>query len=129
MQTALQTAREGLPEAKEIITLRDQAHEIARSCELVEADSKIGLDYDTAKKAESQARIAKIQARASHRLNLLAAEFLPITALASVLGMNVTHGLEDSGRWAFWLVLMIGLVTGMCIMPFLTQGNDDEEIL
>ncbi len=127
MQVALQTAREGLPDVKELISLRDEAYEIARACELVEADSKVGLDYDTARKADAQARIARLQASASHRLNLLAALFLPITALASVLGMNLTHGLEDSGSWAFWMILMIGLVTGLCLVPLLAKHDDDEE--
>ncbi|MDP6506065.1 MAG: hypothetical protein QF886_20745, partial [Planctomycetota bacterium] len=58
-----------------------------------------------------------------------AALFLPITALASVLGMNLTHGLEDSGSWAFWMILMIGLVTGLCLVPLLTKHDDDEELL
>jgi hypothetical protein len=129
MQLALQTAREGLPDAKEIIAFRDEAVEIALACELVEADSKIGLDYDTARQADAQARIARVQARASHRLNLLAALFLPITALASVLGMNLRHGLEDSGSWAFWMILTAGLVTGLCLVPLLTNHGEVEEEL
>ncbi|MDA0837503.1 MAG: hypothetical protein O3B01_08885 [Planctomycetota bacterium] len=127
MLAALQTAREGLPDVKEIISLRDEASEITLTCELVEEDSRVGLDYDMARKADAQARISRIQAVASHRLNLLAALFLPITALASVLGMNLRHGLEDSASWAFWMILTIGLLIGLFIVLLLTKGNDEDE--
>src|SRR5437764_1312400 len=52
----------------------------------------------------------------AYRLNLLAALFVPITALGSVFGMHLAHGLDG---WAtpahFWGVVGLGLLVGVIL--------------
>ena len=53
---------------------------------------------------------------AAHRLNMIAAVFLPVTAVATLLGMNLTHGLEDwPSPWTFWITLALTFVLGLWI--------------
>ena len=55
-------------------------------------------------------------ARSAHHLNILAAIFLPLATLASVLGMDIPHGLEDSKPpGTFLLVLAVGLGLGLLV--------------
>ncbi len=114
LHKALQEAREGVDD-KEIISLRDAAGEIERSAELVVSDAKNALDYLEAKAAEEQAAFAKKTAEAQHRLNLLAALFFPITAIGSVLGIELTKGLEAQGAWLFWSIVAAALVVGVLV--------------
>lgn len=100
LHKALQDARDATNDP-EIITLRDQAGDIERAVELVYDDAQNGLGYTTARQAEEQAALSTNIAQAGHRLNRLAALFLPMSALGSVLGMNLVHGFE--GRYAPWL--------------------------
>jgi len=46
---------------------------------------------------------------------MLAAIFLPLATLASVLGMNLRHGWENSDPAAFWIVVMIGAFAGLML--------------
>jgi Mg2+ and Co2+ transporter CorA len=62
--------------------------------------------------------------RAGHRLNFLAAIFLPLTAVASVFGMSLPSGLENSPTWVFWSVLLFGLLLGIVIRGLLLSGNN-----
>lgn len=114
LHKALQDAREGV-EDKDIISLRDAAGEIERTAELVVSDAKNALDYLEAKAAEEQAAFAKKTAEAQHRLNLLAALFFPITAIGSVLGIELTKGLESQGAWLFWGIVIASLVVGVAV--------------
>jgi hypothetical protein len=53
---------------------------------------------------------------AGHRLNLIAATFLPISALGSLLGMNLVHGFEKSySPWAFWGVAIAAFLIGLMV--------------
>lgn len=121
LHKALQEAREGV-EDKAIISLRDAAGEIERSAELVVSDAKNALDYLEAKAAEEQAAFAKKTAEAQHRLNLLAALFFPITAIGSVLGIELTKGLETQGPWLFWTIVAAALVVGIVVRGSITKS-------
>ena len=46
---------------------------------------------------------------------MLAAIFLPITAIGSVFGMNLASGLEHRGPLVFWGVLLIGAIVGYAL--------------
>lgn len=109
--SALQSARESVGE-QEIISLRDRAAEISRACEILLADARNGLEYAMARQAEIQAATSEEMAQASHRLNLIAAVFFPLTALGSMLGMNMHTGLESQPAWAFWVIFVAGLLLG-----------------
>jgi len=82
-------AREGI-DNRDMVVLRDAAGDIERAVDLVASDAKDALDYVDAREAEA----ARKATDAQHRLNLIAALFLPISAVGSVLGVNLRSGLE-----------------------------------
>lgn len=108
MSKTLQEARQVVGE--ELVDHRNKAEELHRNIELLYIDCKNGLDYAIAKKTEEQSEMQRQALAAGHRLNIIMALFLPITAVASLLGMNIPHGLESSPSWMF------GLIVGVCSM-------------
>ncbi len=123
----LQAARDYIIHDRIIISLRDEAQEIGRAAELLLDDAKNGLDFDLAQTAEEQAKAGHELANAGHRLNLLAALFLPLTAIASVFGMNLPHGLEEvKTPLVFWGTLVFGLGFGFLLKSSLNkkEGTD-----
>jgi len=122
---ALQEAREAI-DARELIALRDTAGDLERSVELLTSDAKNALEFVGAKEAEAQTQLARRATDAQHRLNLIAALFLPVTAVGSVLGMNLTNGLEGGAAWQFWLVSFAALATGLLVRSSVTRGEGAE---
>jgi hypothetical protein len=112
----LQQAREVAAADRNILLARDEAVEIERHLELLHAEALHGLQFMVASRAEQQARQGEQLVASSHRLNLLVALCLPATAFASVLGMNVRHGLEDQATWVFWIVLSVAVLIGIVIL-------------
>ncbi len=129
LHSALQAAREAVPEDRDIINLRDQAGDVERSVELLYHDARNGLDFLIAQQAEIQSRETQGMARSAYRLNLLAAGFLPIATLAAVFGMNLNHGLGESQRSpvAFWLVLGVGMLAGLVITQLIADRPAKSE--
>jgi Mg2+ and Co2+ transporter CorA len=116
LHAALQNAREQVPDDKDLIVCRDQADALERTSDLLHTDAKNGLDFTVARRTEEQAQRGHEMAVAAHRLNLLAAIFLPIATLSAIFGMNLEHGLDVVGnRWAFWGVLLVGLIGGLLL--------------
>lgn len=117
LHKALQDARDGVGDDRDLISLRDRAYELEREAELLHGDAKNGLDYCVARRAEEQAISSARIEKASHRLNLLAAMCLPLTAIASMLGMNVPTGLEGhaGGILVFWTVVAASLFLGLWV--------------
>ncbi len=123
LSAAMQQAREAVAEDRDLITIRDRATDLERAGELLLSDAQQGLDYTTAKRSEEAARSGEVLARAGHRLNLLAALFLPLTAITSVFGMQIEHGLEHRwAPWPFWSVLVFGLIVGVFVKSLLDRG-------
>jgi hypothetical protein len=121
MHAALQQARELLPEDRDLVVLRDQAIEIERAAELVQGDAQNGLEFTVARKSEEQAQRSYEMAVSAHRLNLLAAIFLPIATLSAIFGMNLEHGLAiRDNPAAFWIVLAAGFVGGILLTGLVT---------
>lgn len=114
----LQAARDALPDALDIITLRDIASDIERGTEIVHADAKNALDYKIARQAEEQSRLGNELSEAGNRLNLLAALFLPMSVIGAAFGSSLKSGLEESGPWLFWALLCGALMIG-----FLLRGK------
>ncbi len=85
----LHAGRNAVKEDRLLILLRDRAGEIERAAELLNTEAKHALEYEIAEQGETQAKISSKLAEAGQRLNLLAALFLPLTAIASVFGMNL----------------------------------------
>ncbi len=121
LRDALQAAREGIPDDRDLIDQRDSAYEVARAAELLHMDAKNAMDYQIAKQAQEQARAGQEMAETGHKLNLLAAIFLPLTAITSVFGMTLRSGLEDSPSWVFWTVFASGLCLGLLIQSRLAK--------
>lgn len=116
MSITLQAARDIAGE--DFIDSRDRAEELHRNFELLYIDSKNALDYAVAKRAEEQSEMQRQALIAGHRLNIIMALFLPITAVASLLGMNIPNGLEQSQSWVFLVVVAICSLLGV-FMRFL----------
>ncbi len=121
LYATLQAAREGIPQDRDLIDLRDEAYELERTLDLLYTDTKNALDFNMAKKAEEQARFGMQAVQTGHRLNVLAAIFFPLTAVASLFGMNMDSGLEDSPPWVFWIILSVGLLLGFIIRGWVLQ--------
>jgi len=113
---ALQHAREGIHDDRDIIVLRDAAGEVERTCEILLADAKSGLEFTAAKRTEEVSEQSEQIARASHRLNLIAALFLPISALGGIFGANFEHGLEHvASPYLFWAFAATALLLGLVV--------------
>lgn len=116
LHRVLQATREAAGNDTEVISLRDQAYSTERTIELLRIEARNALDFDIARRAEEQAVQSREISTAAHRLNLMAAIFLPITAVASILGVNVETGIED---WltptGFWLLMIFSLFLGLVL--------------
>lgn len=118
---ALQEARQAIDDP-ELINLRDLAGEAERTLELVREDAKVGLEFLLARKSEVQAEQATRIAAAGHRLNLLAAIFLPVTALGAIFGMNLHHGFEGAGPVLFWFITVLAGVAGGLLLGWMRRS-------
>lgn len=116
MHRAWQEARDKAPNDRNILLARDQAGELERSLELLTSDAQHGLDYMVARQAEEQARASQRLVESGHRLNLLVAIFLPLTAIASLFGMNLRHGFEEvNSPLLFWVILVVSILLGLIV--------------
>lgn len=115
MHHAVQEAREKIQGDPFIIEARDLAYEIERNMELLLEDVRLRIQYRTAREEEKQAKAGQEALRASHRLNTLAALFFPLTALASVFGMDLLHPLRQDQPLHFWIVLATGIGLGLLV--------------
>lgn len=115
MHEALQTAREAIKNDPFLIEMRDLAYEIDRNLDLLLQDVRNAIQYRTAREAEAQARLSKEALQASHRLNILAAMFFPLTAIASIFSMNFAHGFSERSPALFWLVFAVGVALGLAM--------------
>lgn len=112
MHRALQTARDAIRNDAFLIEMRDLAYDIERNFDLLLEDTRNEIQQRTARKAEEQAELSAAALQASHRLNMLAALFFPLTAISSLFGMNLAHGLDSQSPVFFWLVLVAGCALG-----------------
>ena len=114
----LQQAREMVKDDRELINHRDRAAALERTAELVLQDAQFGLSFIAARQSESQAESARRMAATAHRLNILAAVFLPLTAVASLLSMEVHAGVPDT-RENFWVIVaataLVGIIIAMMV--------------
>ncbi len=116
LHQALQSARE-LVADPEIINLRDLAGEAERTFEMTLQDARNSLQFLLAQQAEKQSAESANLARAGHRLNLLAAFFLPVTAVSAIFGVNLPSGLETALAPAlFWLIAAASILVGWLLL-------------
>ena len=126
MQSALQSAREAVPDDAFLIALRDDAYETSRSFDLLLSDSKAALDYHIARNAEEQAARSHEMTVAQHKLNVLAAITFPLMAIATLLGMNLTHGFESASPYIFYGVFVAGLLVGLAVKSWVTARDEGK---
>jgi hypothetical protein len=109
LHATLQTAHSAVPDDRDIIDMRDWAYDLERTLELLQTNTKHALDYHSVQVA--------------NRLNVLAAIFFPMTAIASLFGMNLVSGLEGSSLLVFWSVLLVGIVLGVVTTWWALKGR------
>jgi len=115
LHATLQAAREAVPEDRDLIDARDWAYELERTLELLYTDTRNALDFEMAMHSEEETRLSVQSIGIANRLNILAAIFLPLAAITGLFGMNLPSGLEGSPTWAFWVVLLCGMLLGVGI--------------
>ncbi|MEM6798269.1 MAG: CorA family divalent cation transporter [Planctomycetota bacterium] len=125
LYTVLHEARKAAKEDRELILLRDRAYALNRRAELLQQDAKNTLDFVIARRSEEQAESARRQAKAAHRLNILAALFFPLATIASVFSMGLHHGQEEfltnNAPWPMLGVVAVGLTLGALLAVFVTR--------
>ncbi len=120
----LQEARDLVKDDRELIAIRDTAQENERAIELIHGHARAGLDYSIAASSEENARSSQHVVESQHRLNLIAATFLPISALGALLGMNLDHGFEHwNAPYAFWAVAGGAFLLGFVIRATLPNAK------
>jgi hypothetical protein len=112
MYLALQAAREAVKGDLFLIEVRDLAYEVSRNIDLLLEDVRNAIQYRAAREAEAQSHASREALQAGHRLNILAALFFPLTAITSVFGMNLRHGLDDQSALLFWVIFAAGVALG-----------------
>jgi hypothetical protein len=127
MHAAIQTAREAVKDDPFLVELRNQAYEVERNLDLLLEDTRNEIQHRTARKAEEQAALSQAALHASHRLNILAALFFPLTAVASLFGMNLLHGLDQNSSGVFWVVAVVSLVLGFFLKGWVTRRPAPEK--
>jgi hypothetical protein len=116
LYATLQEARELVREDRDLIICRDQAYAAQRSAELLNSDVQSGLQCAIARRAEEQSDSSHRMAVAAHRLNLLAALFLPVATIASIFGMNLAFGFETVyAPLPFWFAVFAGVMLGVLL--------------
>lgn len=120
---ALQAAREQVRGDRELISLRDEAGALERAFEILHADARNALEFEMARLAEEQARLGEETVRAGHRLNILAALFLPLSAVTGVFGMNLPLGLEQAPGWLTAAVLALSFAIGFGMLAWVVGAR------
>lgn len=124
---ALQDGRETCAGDAGFIEAADLAYEVDRGFDLLLQDVRNDIHYQTAREAESHGKTGREALRASHRLNIMAAIFFPITAIAGLLGMNLSHGLDPSRPAYFWAVLVLGGILGYAAKSWVLGPGEETE--
>jgi Mg2+ and Co2+ transporter CorA len=123
LHRAMQEAREACDD-RELINLRDRSGEVERALELVVGEAKDGLDYTVARRAEEQAALSLRLSQHSNKLNVIAAVFLPITALTSIFSMTLRSGLEGfADPYVFWAVAGFGAALALTLKRTLNKAE------
>lgn len=120
MHAALQQAREFVADEPLLISRRDDAYGVERTADLLHDDVKNAFELYVARQTEAMTRSGHEMAVAGHRLNTLAALFLPMATLGAVLGMNLPSGLETvAPPVPFFLAVVAGVFMGLVVKVWL----------
>src|SRR6185369_12627728 len=111
LHAALQDVRTAIPEDLHVLAARDRAYDLEREANALLEEGAAAMQLGLAEDAEEQTRTSARIAVETHRLNLLAAVCLPITALGAILGMNVRTGLEQLPGPGLFLAIVASAFT------------------
>lgn len=123
LHNALQSARSHIEGDTFLIAMRDEAYEVSRNFDLLLGDAKLALDHRIAGNTEAQAAMAVQMASAQHKLNILAAVTFPLMAIATLMGMNLVHGLEKWPPSLFWTVVATTAIVGFLVKGWVTRKD------
>jgi hypothetical protein len=126
MHAALQAAREAVKGDLFLVEMRDLAYEVTRNFDLLLEDVRNAIQHRMAREAEKQAALSSQALQASHRLNILAALFFPLTAIASLFGMNLAHGFDGNSVIIFWLVALVSIGLGFAMKRWVLAKRSDD---
>jgi len=119
---ALEQARDLCTKERMLIEARDRAYDLSRQAELLHADVKNSMEVAMIRKAAEQSTAAQQMAVAAHRLNTLAAFFLPIATLGSILGTTLTDNWSWSQSPAYFLLMILaGIILGFVVNQFVNR--------
>lgn len=127
LHLALQTAREAIKSDGFLIEMRDLAYELDRNFDLLFEDVRNAIQFQSAREAEEQARLSKEALNASHRLNTLAALFFPLTAIASLFGMQLSHGLNEHDPLIFWIISAVSVALGFGMKSWVLKKSKTDK--
>ena len=118
MADALHAAEQWLPAGaeSELREASDSATEVARDIELLQEQAQQSIDFLLARQSEIQALAGEAHVEAAHRLNIIAALFLPLATIASAFGMNLPSGMERSPALLFWMIVVVGAGMGVAVV-------------
>jgi hypothetical protein len=127
LSAVLQEARDLAKTDSGLIAIRDQGQDVERAMELIHGHARSGLDYTIAKGTEDAASNSKHVLESGHRLNLIAATFLPITALGALFSMQLEHGLEHvQAPYVFWGVAAAAFLLGLIVRSSLPKATPTD---
>ena len=116
MARAIEELRQAVGPDKKLIAIRDRASDLDRTGELIREWANQGLEHSLAKSNEEQAKLSTFLSHSSHRLNMIAAMTLPLTAVGSFFGVNLASGMERMGApYTFWVVGLSSLLLGFML--------------
>lgn len=110
MVLALEQALAQEPDDRDIRALRDKSKDLERAADLLQVDARETLIYWQAEATEEHTKTSEKLGNILFRLNLVTGFFLPLVALASLLGMNVN--LPDFLKGSFWVIVIGALMVG-----------------
>ena len=124
LHSALQEARQLSGDDRDVISARDRAYQVERAAELQYAETKHDQELCVNRRVEQQAVLAQETNAAAHRLNMMAAFFLPLATISAVFGTNLQHGWEGAEPpIPFLLHVLIGLIAGAVLTVSVVGGG------
>jgi Mg2+ and Co2+ transporter CorA len=99
----------------------EYAHELGRDLDILEASLATKIDNQQSRILLQQAQATARLEEKNHRLNMILAMFLPLTALTSAFGMNLDSGLDTTWVPYFWSVWLVGLSLGVVMLYLLNK--------
>lgn len=119
MATALQMARDHLPDNRQVLLWRDETFELERETEIFQVRTKNAMDYHQSKSVEDLSQITFELSKTSHKLNMMATFFVPMMAICGLFGMNIFSGLEHESYFPlFWIIAVTSILIGICLNFF-----------